>query len=179
MAQGEPCHVGSYYGRPLQSARHPLPLLSPHAPDSPVTRSESARAIPRNTRQNQKPKLSSAANVRRCAPPADTTANFQSAASGSPFESKPLEPVAASRIGKISGQCPSPPSPVLWPEKRKNRAQSVEPPAAPNSFRYGRSTVQHFQLRKRRIGRAPPGTTPTGSGLRSTREEIKNGRGSR
>jgi hypothetical protein len=26
MAQGEPCHVRSYYGRPLESARRPLPL---------------------------------------------------------------------------------------------------------------------------------------------------------
>ena len=36
-----------------------------------------------------------------------------------------------SRIGEISGQCPSPPSLVLWPEKI---GRSRSPPAAPNSF---------------------------------------------
>jgi hypothetical protein len=42
-------------------------------------------------------------------------------------------------------KCPvnalSPQAPVLWPEKQKNRAQSVDSPAAPNSSRYGRSAV--------------------------------------
>ena len=38
-----------------------------------------------------------------------------------------------------------PPSPVLWPKKEKTRAQSVDP-AAPNSFRYGRSAVSISSL---------------------------------
>ena len=53
---------------------------------------------------------------------------------GLSFESQPLEPVAASRIGKISGQCPSPQAPVLWPDN--TRAQHLL--SAPDLFAGGR-----------------------------------------
>ena len=36
MAQGEPSPNRTYHGRPSESARRPLPLLSPHAPDLPA-----------------------------------------------------------------------------------------------------------------------------------------------
>ena len=74
-----------------------------------------------------------------------------SAPSGSPFESKPLEPGAVSRIGKISGQCPSPQTPCFGRKKEKTRVQSVDP-AAPNSFRYGRSTVSIFSFANGALG---------------------------